>query len=239
MNQTTPSKQKPLHASMLQTIYGAAHGETRNFRGWHITTHRTPAGTIQAWTAHHQHHPHPPVVCHTRHQLAKLILAPHPPLPTPPTLQQTLQAGLRWLHHTVQPTTAVLNHHGTPLPTTLDNRKIHCIPTPTGKALITINVTRLRWVHNGTQLHPTDRLDPTELAHLADLLDQAGSRVAQTLNGYPTVTGTLVLKTPAHPSLVAAVHRYQDGCPTHPNRGSACSCGWYERGHAQLIQPTP
>lgn len=231
-----------LRTRLTRALHGAAHGETRLFRGWHITTHRTTAGAPQAWTAHHQHRPQPPLVCHTLQELTDLILGDQPPpgptpTPGPTTLTQALEAGVHWLHHTRQPVDALINHHGVPLPTTIDNRKIRCIPTHNGKALITIDVARLRWINNGDQLHPTDQIGPNELADLTDLLDQAGAPVAHTLNGYPTITGTLVLKHPAHPTLVAAAHRYQKGCPTHPTKGTWCPCGWYTRGRARIIPP--
>lgn len=228
-----------MHTRLFHTLRDAAHGETRTFRGWHITTYRTTSGTTHAWTAHHQGTPHPPVVCHTRRELTDLVLPPHPPPPPPgeTSLQQALEAGLHWLHHTEQPQGALIDHHGALLPTTIDNRKLRCVPAYNGKALITIDVARLRWIHNGDQLHPTDQIGPHELDDLAALLDQAGAPIATTLNGYPTITGTLVLQRHAHPTLVAAANRYRKGCRAHPAKGTLCPCGWYIRGRNRIIPP--
>lgn len=156
------------------------------------------------------------------------------PLPT----QQALQAGLTWLHHIPQPDTALINHRGLALRTTT-NRTLRFVAAGTqGKAVIALDVTRLTWEHNGTELIPTDRIGPTELTDLKTLLATLGAKTMTTYNGHPT-TGAFLLQQPAHPTLTNAVARYQAGCPTHPHHGVLCTCGWYQRGRAHIIHPAP
>lgn len=186
-----------------------------------------PCPTIKALN-----HPNPPT------RTPPKRTAQRPRLPGPLPAWQALEIGLSWLHNTVQPPNALIDHHGLRLRTTT-NRTLHFVPTgTTGKALIVVNVTRLRWHRNGVELIPTDRLAPTELTDLTTLLAELGAKVTGTWNGHPTITGTLALRRPPHPTLIAAVRRYQNGCPTHPTKGVLCTCDWYTQGRAHIIQPT-
>lgn len=171
----------------------------------------------------------PPTPARPQRPLDALALDPLP-------AHQALQAGLTWLHHIPQPPTALIDHRGLPLRTT-NNRTLRFVAAgPQGKAVIALDVTRLTWKNNGKELIPTDRIGPTELTDLTTLLRTLNTRVMATYNGHPTITGTLLLQRPAHPTLTAAITRYQAGCPTHPTH---CRCGWYQRGRAQIIHPTP
>lgn len=155
----------------------------------------------------------------------------------PRPLQEALVVGLRWLHTTAQPPRALLRH-GIALETTTNRTLRFCPAGPGGRPVITVDITRYDWRHDGTQLVPTERIGPTELAQLSRLIRRLGGDVSRTQDGYPNTTGTLLLRHRAHPTLLAAVKRYRDGCAAHRDRGTSCSCGWYEHGTAQLIHPT-
>ena len=61
--------------------------------------------------------------------------------------------------------------------------------------------------------------------------------VARTFNGPPTHTGAIVLDTPAHPTLVAAVERFQAGCPLHRGACRDEGCSWFTAGARIVVNP--
>lgn len=160
--------------------------------------------------------------------------APHITAPLP--LADAMAAGLRWLHTTAQPPRALLRH-GITLATTANRTLRFCPAGIHDKSVITVDVACYDWRHDGTQLIPTEHIRPREIEQLTRLIDHLGGKVTRTWNGYPTITGTLALRHPAHPTLIAAAKRYRAGCPAHPDKGVSCSCGWYQHGTKLLIHP--
>jgi hypothetical protein len=151
-----------------------------------------------------------------------------------PAAEVVLAAGLRWLFDTEQPEGSVLEHHGVVL-RAAGNRQFGFVPAGwAGHAIVTVDVAEVRWAYGANQL-PANPLRPGELEDRAALLAALGAEVVRTWNGHPSITGSLALARPAHPSLLAAVDRYRAGCLTHP--GTLCKCGWYAAGFELVIQP--
>lgn len=149
-----------------------------------------------------------------------------------------LDAGIRWLYETVQPEDALLQHHGVTLPGP-DNRSYRFAPCGfNGLPVVIVDVVRVEWRNEGPHRVPANPIRVGELAGLVARLADLGVEVAADWNGHPGITGSLGLAAPAHPSLVAAVRRYQAGCPAHPVSGVFCRCGWFSTGHARVVRPS-
>ena len=150
----------------------------------------------------------------------------------------SLAAGLRWLYETEQPPGAILQHHGVSM-TGPGNRTFRFAPSgANGRAVVIVDVADVRWKSEGGDQAPANPLRPGELAELAAWLTERGYEVADTWNGQPgSVTGSVALARPAHPTLLAALARYHAGCPDHPSKGVFCDCGWYATGNALQVQP--
>lgn len=149
--------------------------------------------------------------------------------------RMTLVAGLHWLFDTEQPEGAVQPHHGVVLPA-VDNRQFGFIPAGwSRRAIVTVDVAKVRYDGDGM---PTNPLRPDELHDLTEQLATLGADVVETWNGHPSITGSLALSRPAHPTLLAAVALYRAGCPTHPRVGVFCDCGWFAAGDALVARPS-
>lgn len=151
-------------------------------------------------------------------------------------LTPTLRAGIRWLHDTEQPDSAALSHHGLSLPV-VANRRFTFVPEGAfGRPVVVVEVAKIEWVERGVYRAPGNPLEPGELSDLATLLASLGAESERTWNGNGT-TGSVGLKYPAHPTLIAAVNRYRAGCLTHPTEHVFCKCDWYRNGRKLLITP--
>lgn len=156
-----------------------------------------------------------------------------------PRLRAALTLGLTWLHHTPQPNGAVISHHGMQLTEPDADRRLTFIPHGwNNHAVIVLAV--LNPTHDPQRPYdpPTNPLAPDELDTTTHLLTTLGATVVHTWNGHPHTTGSLALAEPAHPTLTAAVARYHDGCPTHPEHHVFCHCGWYTTGNTLIVAPT-
>lgn len=158
-----------------------------------------------------------------------------------PTLRRALTAGLRWLYSTVQPDTALVERRGAQL--TVNPRILRFIPISVcGNPLIVVDLARdIRW-GLGQLSPPLNTLPPDELPALLAELNQLD--IPTNATGYHGITGTVSLGQPAHPSLVAAVHRFDRGCPYHrsqvceaPLRDGGQACSWHSDGHRAAIWP--
>jgi hypothetical protein len=159
-------------------------------------------------------------------------------------LEDALAVGLHWLHEVEQPDDAVLQHHGAfmlagrsrTFPAIARPRLLRFVPLARdGRAVVVVTIAKNEYDGEGNVLH---RLLPEELAVVTGMIESLGGAVEFSWNGHPAETGSLALKRPAHPTLVAAVERYHKGCPEHPKEGVFCGCSWYQRGHSKLIPPT-
>lgn len=156
--------------------------------------------------------------------------------PAPPAA--VLAAGLGWLYDTGQPEGAVLQHHGT----TLQAGGRHYQFCPQGayqRPVIVVHVTKPEWAPGARGPVLLNPLAANEMADLAAAVEALGFEVATTWNGHPGPTGSIGLKRPAHPSLLAALARYRTGCPEHPREHVFCRCGWYAAGNTLLVKPAP
>lgn len=136
-----------------------------------------------------------------------------------------LLLGLRWLYDTEQPATATARSDGQALPSA-GGRTLRFIPRghPGG--------TVVRIEHARPAAGP-QALPAAELDAFANLLDDLDVGVARSWIEYPGASGCFALHAPAHPTLCAAVARYELGCAVHPR--DMCTCTEIEQGHAAFI----
>jgi hypothetical protein len=140
---------------------------------------------------------------------------------------------------TEQPDGAVMQHHGVSSPQ-VDGRVYRFVPVGArGLPVVVIDVPGgAEWDSDGNL---TNGLRRGELRALADELSGLGYAHHDTWNGDRCMTGSVGLRRPAHPSLVAAVARYHAGCPDHGNVFCSCpepACLWYASGYGRVVQPT-
>lgn len=147
----------------------------------------------------------------------------------------TLEAGHRWLFDTVQPDGALMRPAGVTAPV-IAGRRFTFVPAAEPRSTAAIVV---RPDQSGTTGAVKKLRDPdleALAAHITDLGTAAG--VVWSLSKSIAMIRTM---RKAHPSLVAAVTRYQSGCPVH--QGSSCGvpgarpCAWITAGFQQLILP--
>lgn len=158
-------------------------------------------------------------------------------------IEDVLAAGLRWLYQTEQPEDAILQHHGVTLvgdrsrsfPAINRARLMGFAPAAAdGSVVVWTEVAGNDYDDRAEPLH---RLLPEELEVMTRMIESLGETVARTWNGHPAPTGSLALERPAHPTLAAAVKRYNQGCSDHPAKGVFCQCDWYRIGREKLRLP--
>ncbi len=136
-----------------------------------------------------------------------------------------LLLGLRWLYDTEQPGTAI---------------------APTSQALPSAGGRTLRFIPRG---HPggtvvriehtlptpgPPALAPADRDAFAGLLDDLDVGVARSWIEYPGATECFALDAPAHPTLCAAVARYERGCADHHPR-DMCPCTETAEGDTTFV----
>jgi hypothetical protein len=154
-----------------------------------------------------------------------------------PTTVDALRAGLRWLYGTEQPDGAIVHHRGPAIPATGNRWYGVCPVGATGRPVISVDVARVEWVDRGVERVPVNPLEPGELDHLKSVLADLGATVHSTWNGHPSTNGSLELAEPAHPTLLAAVERYGQGCLEHPHRSVFCACDAWNNGRDLAVKP--
>jgi hypothetical protein len=149
-----------------------------------------------------------------------------------------LTAGLRWLFETSQPDDAHAQHHGERLAAD-NNRSYRFIPVGAGDLpVIVVDVAKIEWTTDGRgDMVPANPIEADELERLAAELERRGYPVRDTWNGHPSITGSVGLRTPAHPGQVAAVGRYHRGCTVHPGRTVFCDCEAWRAGFTRVVRP--
>lgn len=158
----------------------------------------------------------------------------------PPSIDAALAAGLRWLYATVQPADALVERRGARFETA--GRSLRFVPiSATGKPLIVVDLLDVHW-ERGSFSPSLNPLPPDELPSLATELASLG--IPSNAQRYHGVTGTIVLDVPVHHTLIAAVLRYDRGCPRHdtqlcdtPVRDGGWACTWHADGHRRAIWP--
>lgn len=158
-------------------------------------------------------------------------------MPISDDARATIATGLTWIFDTVQPDGVIDSHHG--LTRTVGDRTFMFIPR--GYAGSPIAVMEIRdgarsYNGHGDLINPLTHDDVAEFkAALADL----GYEQIEHWNGAGTSTVSVQLVGQAHPTLTAAIARYNRGCPTH--NSVFCSrdnCTWFRDGREMLISPT-
>lgn len=136
-----------------------------------------------------------------------------------------LVVGLRWLYDTEQPPAAIVDHRGRRLRSAGD-RTVRFTPVGwQGRVVVVLIPT--------TNTHGRVRpVSAGELEAFADAVSDLGEDVVSTWSG--ELRGFVALSRPAHPSLRAAVQRYEDGCPDHGG-APACGCGWLAAGSEHVV----
>ncbi|TMS53368.1 hypothetical protein [Mycobacterium sp. DBP42] len=168
----------------------------------------------------------------------------------PPGQQQTdcrtaelLRQGLRWLYDTAQPAEAVIDGRVASTRLASVNRVIRLVPLGWAwKPGIVVEVAHVHW-GLGTN-GPLNPLSSSEVTLLADELEQLGADIADIRCPTTSLSGTIALLRPAHPTLRAAVARFAAGCPVHhsricgrgENRGGH-NCRWATDGQRGVIWP--
>lgn len=156
------------------------------------------------------------------------------------SLEAALWAGLRWLYLTEQPDDALVEHRGARIGAV--GSHLRFLPTTAhGNPLIVVEADSARWEPTNHATTPTD-LTSVELSTITSELIAAGAHPG-TWQSH-TITSTIVLGTPAHPTLRAAVARYAAGCPYHhdlvcdaPIKDGGQACPWHTRGHQAAVWP--
>jgi hypothetical protein len=156
------------------------------------------------------------------------------------SIEAGLSAGLRWLYGTVQPDNALVEPRGACL--TVTGRRLRFLPvSAAGTPLIVVDTNAVHWAAGPTS-PALNTLPATELRCLASELAALGIPAGR--HHYHSLTGTIVLDSPAHCSLRAAVERFARGCPRHhgttcdaPNVEGGHSCTWRAEGRRAAIWP--
>ena len=154
-----------------------------------------------------------------------------------------LAEGLRWLHDTPQPPTAVIDCRGAAARMASANRVIRFVPLGWAwKASIVVDVAHVHWgAGMGPPLNP---MPSSEIIALAAALHRCGANIDDIRCSTTALCATVALTRPAHCTLRAAVRRFMGGCPTHhsricarPNSRGGHHCSWYGDGQSGVIWP--
>ncbi|GFG83159.1 MULTISPECIES: hypothetical protein [Mycobacterium] len=144
-----------------------------------------------------------------------------------------LLIGLQWLLDTEQPETALVSRHGQVL-RSVGNRVMRFLPLGfDGRAAVFLYVERPEW---SVERKPRHLLARNEINDLADLVTDCGEQVEARWLCDPRVSCAVALRTPVHPSLLAAVERFEAGCPKRAHRGAlVCRCQERHAGFASAV----
>ena len=147
-----------------------------------------------------------------------------------------LSTGLAWMYDVDQPANALTQHHGEASPAVGTRRYGFCPTGAENLPVITVHVARPQWSsgNNMSLLNPIGGADEMKL--ISTLVEEFGYPVREWWNGHGD-SGSIGLVRPAHRTLRAAVRTYKAGCPTHPNEGVFCKCGWFKTGRDLLVDP--
>ncbi len=156
------------------------------------------------------------------------------------SLEAALWAGLRWLYLTEQNDDALVEHRGARIDAV--GRHLRFLPTAAdGTPLIVVEAGAHRGESAQHAMAASD-LKAVEFSTITSELIAAGAHPGPW--HCHTITSTIELGTPAHPTLRAAVARYAAGCPYHhdlvcdaPIKDGGQACPWHTRGHQAAIWP--
>lgn len=133
-----------------------------------------------------------------------------------------LLIGLRWLLDTEQPAAALVSSRGQTLQS-VGNRALRFVPRGSdGCPVVFLEVVDTNWdAVRGAR----DVLAASEIDGLSAMLGDCGEGVRAQWSCGLAVSAAVALASPAHPSLLAAVGRFERGCVTRTHRGRVvCGC---------------
>jgi hypothetical protein len=150
------------------------------------------------------------------------------------TLKTAMVYGLAWLYEIEQPPGAVVPPHGIEFELPEIRRTLRFVPRGTSdQPTVVLAVMHPRW-RDGQCLNPLDREEQHALAAWCVRIHHR-IRTPDPVN--PGDSACLVLERHPHPSLCAAVRRYEDGCPDHGGAIRGCGCPWLSCGLDQVRYP--
>lgn len=142
-----------------------------------------------------------------------------------------LLIGLRWLLDTEQPAGALICPHGHTL-NSVGNRRLRFTPEGfDGHPAVVLDVGDAD--RNSTR-NPRNTLIDSEIDDLAFVLSDCGEHVAAAWRDDANRIASLSLAAGAPSSLLAAIARYRQGCPTHGG-GALWCCSWYRDGSQRAV----
>lgn len=150
---------------------------------------------------------------------------------------ETLAAGLAWMFDTVQPDGALCHHLGFTMAP--GDRYIGFIPDARFP-IVTMSLAYPEYDGKGGLTNPLTKQDVTALVgHLTG----TGRVFRELWNGRGTETVSIALAGHVHPTLLAAVERYRNGCREHGgsvfcSRQQEPPCSWFADGHRLLVKPS-
>jgi hypothetical protein len=125
----------------------------------------------------------------------------------PAGVKAATERAFTWLYDTPQPADALVMPAGRDLTFGNTDLTVGIRPGATAPTLVLFVAS------------PGQSLNRAQWAEWQTLVGKLAKKhktgIRRTFNGPPTHTGAMVLDAPAHPTLVAAVQRYQAGCPRH------------------------
>lgn len=142
-----------------------------------------------------------------------------------------LLIGLRWLLDTEQPAGALICPHGQTLSSVGNRRLRFSAEGFDGRPAVFFEVSD---TEQQSGSNASNTLTDYEIDEFAFMLSDCGEDAAATRCNDTYHIAAWALSARAPSSLLAAVARYRQGCPTH--RGSAPSCcSWYSNGSQRAI----
>jgi hypothetical protein len=147
----------------------------------------------------------------------------------PAGVKAATERALTWLYDTEQPADALVMPAGRELTFGNTDLSVGVRPGVTGPTLV-LSLPRPGQSLNRAQWDEWQTL-------VAKLAKKHQTAIARTFNGPPTHTGAVVLDAAAHPTLVAAVQRFQAGCPWHRGACRDEGCSWYSSGARIVVNP--
>ncbi|WP_156296827.1 hypothetical protein [Mycobacterium paragordonae] len=142
-----------------------------------------------------------------------------------------LLIGLRWLLDTEQPATALICPHGQTL-SSIGNRRLKFAPE--GFEHHPAVFVEVGDADRQSPCNPRNTFTDNEIDDLAFVLSNCGEHLAAVWRDDANHIAALALAASGPSSLLAAVARHRQGCPTHGGSAPWC-CSWYRTGSQRAI----
>lgn len=140
-------------------------------------------------------------------------------------VKETIKVLLRWAYDTEQPASLVEQHHG--VGRRVGEYRYRIIPGADHCVIVMID---------DVNFNP---LIQDDVDQLSAMITELGQSPIDTWNGAGSDTVSIKIEGGAHPTLLAGIDRYLQGCPIH--RSVFCDdihgCTWYRDGNVGLVHP--